>query len=68
VRRGPHDGRIPGMNEDHNPVIGQKVEDIKGGLQYMFDTDQYDAIEKIYKLFEKLFGNVNPEMPAPELE
>lgn len=67
IKRGPQEPTLvskqtKAINEDHNPVIGQKVEEIKAGLEKMFNADQYDAIEKIYNIFNRLFNNKDSEI------
>jgi hypothetical protein len=50
--------------EHHSPEHKQKVEKLKGKLDFLFQNDHYDIIDKLCQIVDQLYGN---KMPEPEL-
>lgn len=53
--------RLTTMSEHHSPEYAKKVDLMKGKLDFYFDTDHYDIIDKLDQIFNKIYNEKVPE-------
>lgn len=54
------------ITEHHSPEYGKKAELIKGKIDFLFDNDHYDIIDKVNEIINKLFPDDESDMELDE--
>lgn len=49
------------VQEDHSPEHKRKIELMKGKLDFFFNQDHYDLIDKLDQIFNKIYDEKTPE-------
>jgi hypothetical protein len=54
------------VNEDHSPEYQRKAELIKGKIDFLFDNNHYDILDKVDNIISQVFPENEPEMELAE--
>jgi hypothetical protein len=63
-RKNKHVSVPNNVNEDNSSEYQEKVEHLKGKIDYLFDTNHYDILDKIDDIISKLFPISDEELAA----